>query len=243
LSVSRAIPLNTASAVRRSLCMRKLVLLIALFSGGAAAQPVTTGQFLLRIEPTRAGFTLQNMTADEGRLAKQHVQYLSSLLDSGKLSLAAQALDPKGLWGIIIVNAPNLETAQALLAGDPMVKANMFRGEAIPLRVVLEKPAEPPKPVVAVYPKVLESYSGTYKSDQIQLEIKAFVREGKLYLQATGQSEIAVQAVSATQFEFARAGIVVEFDSSSSFTLKQRGVNSHFHKVSRQSRNVVFPAK
>ena len=211
--------------------MRKLILLIALFSGGAVAQPATTGQFLLRIEPTRPGFTLQNMTADEGRLATQHVQYLSSLLDAGKLSLAAQVLDPKGFWGFTIVNAPNLETAQALLAGDPMIKANMFRGEAIPLRVVFEKPGEPPKPTVAVDPKVLESYSGTYKSDQIALEIKAFVRDGKLFLQATGQSEIAFQAVSATQFEFARAGIVVEFDSSSSFTLKQRGVSSRFKKV------------
>jgi hypothetical protein len=33
----------------------------------AVAQSAVTGQFLLRIEPTRSGFTLQNMTADEGR--------------------------------------------------------------------------------------------------------------------------------------------------------------------------------
>jgi uncharacterized protein YciI len=210
--------------------MRNLTLLIALFSGGALAQPATTGQFLLKIEPARTGFTLQNMTADEGHLATQHVQYLMSLLDSGKLSLAAQVFDPKGLWGIIIVNAPDRETARALLEADPMVNAKMFRGEVIPVRVVLEKPAEPAKPAVTVDPKTLESYSGTYKSDQIPLDIKAFVRDGKLFLQATGQPEFPLQAVSATQFEFARAGIVVEFDSSSSFTLKQRGSNSRFKK-------------
>jgi uncharacterized protein YciI len=210
--------------------MRNLTLLIALFSGGALAQPATTGQFLLKIEPTRSGFTLQNMTADEGRLATQHVQYLMSLVESGKLSLAAQVYDPKGLWGIIIVNAPDRETARALLEADPMVNAKMFRGEVIPVRVVLEKPAEPAKPAVTVDPKTLESYSGTYKSDQIPLDIKAFVRDGKLFLQATGQPEFPLQAVSATQFEFARAGIVVEFDSSSSFTLKQRGSNSRFKK-------------
>ncbi len=52
-----------------------LMLVIALFCIAAAAQPAATGQFLLKIEPTRAGFTLQNMTAEEARLASQHVQY------------------------------------------------------------------------------------------------------------------------------------------------------------------------
>jgi uncharacterized protein YciI len=122
--------------------MRRLLSIAVLFSGAAIAQPAATGQFLLRIEPTRAGFTLQNMNAEEARLAAQHFQYLKSLHDSGKLSLAAQAFDPKGFWGIVIVNAPDRETARALLDGDPMVKANTFRGEVIPLRVVFEKPAE-----------------------------------------------------------------------------------------------------
>ena len=213
--------------------MRKLIVLLALFAGGALAQPAT-GQFLLRIEPTRPGFTLLNMTAEEGRLAAQHVQYLMSLLDSGKLSLGAQVLDPKGLWGIIIVNAPDRETARALLDADPMVKATMFRGEVLPLRVVLEKPTEAAKPAVAVDPKTLESYAGTYKSEQIPLDVKALVRDGKLFLQATGQPELPLKAVSATQFEFAQAGIVVEFDSPSSFTLKQRGVSSRFKKTVAQ---------
>jgi len=150
------------------------------------------------------------------------------------MSLAAQVFDPKGLWGIIIVNAPDRETARVLLDGDPMVKANVFRGEVIPVRVVLEKPAEAAKPAATVDPKTLESYSGTYNSDQIPLDIKAFVRDGKLFLQATGQPELPLKAVSATQFEFAQAGIVVEFDSSSSFTLKQRGVSSRFKKAVAQ---------
>ena len=213
--------------------MRKPILLTALLAGAALAQPGTPGQFLLRIEPTRAGFTLQNMTADEGRLATQHLQYLMSLLDSGKLSLAAQVFDPKGLWGIIIVNAPDRETARALLDGDPMLKANMFRGDVLPVRVVLEKSADA-KPAATVDLKTLASYSGTYTSDQIPIAIKAFVKDGKLFLQATGQPELALKPTSATQFEFAPAGIVVEFDSSSSFTLKQGGRTSLFKKSETQ---------
>ena len=214
--------------------MRKVILLIALFSGGALAQPAETGQYLLRLEPTRPGFTLQNMSAEEARLAPQHMQYLKSLFDSGKLSLAAQVFDPKGLWGIVIVNAPDRDTARGLLDGDPGVKGKMFRGEVIPLRVVLQKAAEPATPGATVDLKILESYSGTYKSEQIPLEIKAFVKDGKLYMQATGQPDFPLKAASATQFEFAQAGIIVEFDSSSSFTLKQGGRNSVFKKAAAQ---------
>ncbi len=140
--------------------MRKLILLAGLLAGAALAQPAATGQFLLRLEPTRAGFTLQNMNAEEARLATQHAQYLKSLLDSGKLSLAAQVFDPKGFWGIVIVNAPDLETARALLDGDPMVKANMFRGEVIPLRVVFEKPAEATKTSPAVSAELEGDWEG-----------------------------------------------------------------------------------
>lgn len=150
--------------------MRNLILLATLFSGGALAQSPATGQFLLRIEPNRAGFTLQNMTPDESRLAAQHVQYLKSLLDSGKMTLAAQAFDPKGLWGIVIVNAPDRETATALLEADPMVKAKMFRGEVIPLRVVFERvEVQKTSPAVSAelegdWEGVIESMRGNIKA-------------------------------------------------------------------------------
>ncbi len=210
-----------------------VILLSACFSIAAFAQPASTGQFLLRIEPTRAGFTLQNMSADEARLATEHVQYLKSLLDSGKLSLAAQVFDPKGFWGMVIVNAPDQQTASALLDADPMIKGKMFRGEALPLRVVLQKTVET-APAAKVDLKILESYSGNYKSDQMPLAIKVSVKEGQLYFQGTGQPEFPLKAASATQFSFAQAGVVVDFDSSSSFTLKQGGASHRFKKAPEQ---------
>ena len=214
--------------------MPKLILVGALFASVALAQPMATGQFLLRLDPTRAGFTLQNATPEEAGLAAQHLTYLMSLLDSGKLSLAAQVLDPKGLWGIVIVNAVDRETAAALLDGDPAVKGKMFRGEVLPLRVVLERPAQAPKPDTAVDLKTLESYAGKYQSDQMSLEIKAFVKDGKLYLQATGQPAFPLKASSDTHFEFAPAGVVIEFDSAASFTITQGGRATLFKKAVEQ---------
>ncbi len=94
--------------------------------------------------------------------------------------------------------------------------------------------AHEPVAAPAIDPKVLESYAGTYKTDQIPLDIKVFVREGKLYMQATGQPEFAPKPKSPTVFEFAPAHLEVEFDSAASFTLKQGGMNLKFKKAVTQ---------
>jgi len=123
--------------------MKKLLLLATLLSASAFAQPPMVGQYLLRVEPVRAGFTFQNMTDDERRLLTEHAAYLKGLLDQGKLTLAGQAFDPKGLFGIIVVNASNPQEAAALLNGDPGVKGKVFRGEAVPFRTVFFSAAAP----------------------------------------------------------------------------------------------------
>lgn len=91
--------------------------------------------------------------------------------------------------------------------------------------------AHEPAPPVVVDAKVLESYTGSYKTETIPLDIKVFVKEGQLYLQATGQPEFLTKALSATRFAFAPAQIEVEFDSADSFTLKQGGQNIKFKKA------------
>jgi len=94
--------------------------------------------------------------------------------------------------------------------------------------------AHEPAPAFVVDAKTLEAYAGTYKSDKIPLDIKVFSKEGKLYMQATGQPEFALKPKSATQFEFAQAQVEVEFDSSASFTLKQGGASYGFKKAVTQ---------
>ena len=94
--------------------------------------------------------------------------------------------------------------------------------------------AHEPAAPVEVDAKLLDSYVGTYKTEQFPLDIKVFVKEGKLYIQATGQPELALKAKSTTAFEFAPAHIEVEFDSAASFTLKQGGMNLKFKKAVTQ---------
>jgi ankyrin repeat protein len=94
--------------------------------------------------------------------------------------------------------------------------------------------AHEPAAPMAVDAKLLDSYAGTYKTEQFPLDIKVFVKEGKLYMQATGQPEFTPKPKSPTVFEFAPAHLEVEFDSAASFTLKQGGMNIKFKKAVTQ---------
>jgi hypothetical protein len=136
-------------------------------------------------------------------------------------------------------NADLVETF--LAAGKPSqpaldkAYAAALDGKQTEVAALLKKAgAREPAPAFAVDAKALEAYAGAYKSDQLPLDIKVFVKEGALFMQATGQSEFPLKANSATQFEFAAARVEVEFDSASSFTLKQGGLSFRFKKAVTQ---------
>jgi hypothetical protein len=89
--------------------------------------------------------------------------------------------------------------------------------------------AQEPAPGVQVDVKTLESYAGNYTSEQFPLDVKVFVKDGKLYMQPG--PEFALKARSATSFESAPARLEVEFDSAGSFLVKQGGTTTKFKKV------------
>jgi Ankyrin repeats (3 copies) len=91
--------------------------------------------------------------------------------------------------------------------------------------------AHEPAPPVTVDAAVLASYAGTYKSEQIPIDIKVFVKEGKLYAQAAGQSEFPTKPLSPTRFAFAPAQLELEFDGADGFALKQGGQTYKFKKA------------
>jgi len=109
-----------------------------------------------------------------------------------------------------------------------------MQGKQAEIAAVLKKAgAREPAPAVAVDPKVLETYAGSYKAEQFPAEIKVFVRDGKLFVQATGQSEFAPKPVSQTHFEFAQAQLEIDFDAPGAFTLKQGGGSMKFKKAAQ----------
>jgi hypothetical protein len=146
-------------------------------------------------------------------------QQLKDVADAGQFDLV-QAVLQKGKPG-----QPALDGAyETALADNKKEVADLLKQAGA---------HEPPPPVV-VDPKVLESYAGTFKTDQIPLDIKVFVKEGKLYLQATGQDAFAPKAKSPNVFVMAAYNLEVEFDSPNSFTMKQGGGTFKFKKTVTQ---------
>jgi hypothetical protein len=94
--------------------------------------------------------------------------------------------------------------------------------------------AHEPPPPVAIDAKVLESYVGNYKTDQLPFDVKVFLKDGKLNFQATGQDAFAPKPKSPTAFAYPQYGLEIEFDSAAGFTLKQGGQTFKFKKALAQ---------
>lgn len=93
--------------------------------------------------------------------------------------------------------------------------------------------AQEPAPPVSVDPKTLDSYAGMYRGDPTPVEIKVFVRDKALFVQATGQQEFAPKPVSTTRFVLSAAQLEIEFDGAGGFTLKQGGGTMKFKKAAQ----------
>lgn len=77
----------------------------------------------------------------------------------------------------------------------------------------------------------IERYVGIYSSTQLPLKITITIKDSALVAQGTGQSPFPLEAIAKNTFEFARAGIVIQFDSTKSeFTLHQGGRSFFFTK-------------
>lgn len=99
----------------------------------AAPQP-PTAFFLVRLLPPRPSF-IQDMTESERRVMGEHVQYWKGLLQAGTAHAFGPVADPKGAWGVGIleVRAGEAEVRE-LEAKDPAVASRSgFRYEILPM--------------------------------------------------------------------------------------------------------------
>jgi uncharacterized protein len=84
--------------------------------------------WLIRIIPPRPTFD-KDSTPAEDALMNQHFAYWKDLNDKGICIFGGPVLDPKGVFGIIVVRAATKDEASALAAGDPSVKAGLNKNE------------------------------------------------------------------------------------------------------------------
>lgn len=89
---------------------------------------------------------------------------------------------------------------------------------------------------IVVNSDMIDKYPGEYTSREFPLMITVSKSGATLTAQATGQGAFPLEAKSATVFEFAASGIVMEFDAAKKgMTLKQNG---HTYTFSKKESNI-----
>ena len=99
--------------------------------------------FLCQLRPPRPSF-MADMTPDERGLMLAHQQYMRPYVESGMVIALGPVADPKGGWGLGLVEALDRSEVERLPAGDPVVLAGRgFAYEIHPIpQMILGRGAE-----------------------------------------------------------------------------------------------------
>ena len=100
-----------------------------------AAKPM---QFFLKLIPPRRTFP-SDMTEQESQLMTAHAAYWAGLFKAGKVLIIGPVMDPKGAWGMGVIEAASQAEAQQMAENDPSVKAGLNKVELSPMHVFLRK--------------------------------------------------------------------------------------------------------
>jgi uncharacterized protein YciI len=90
--------------------------------------------FLLKLVPPRPTFP-EDMTEAEGKVMAEHAVYWKGLTDKGIVLVFGPVLDPKGTWGMGVVEVETEADARAIIANDPVSKSGLGAYEISPMRV------------------------------------------------------------------------------------------------------------
>ncbi len=96
--------------------------------------------FLCKLIPPRPTFA-QDMKDAEANLMQEHVAYWKGLMERGLVIVFGPVADPKGTYGIAILEVEDEVDVNALGMNDPTIRANVgFSFQVYPMeRVVLRK--------------------------------------------------------------------------------------------------------
>ena len=83
---------------------------------------------------------VMDMNEEEKKLMQQHSIFWNDLLAKGTALVYGPVLDPKGPYGLAIIEADTEGTAQALCKSDPTIQANLHTYELYPMHVFMGQP-------------------------------------------------------------------------------------------------------
>jgi uncharacterized protein YciI len=92
--------------------------------------------FFLKLIAPRPTFAM-DMDDSEKKMMNEHVLYWKGRQDQGEVLVFGPVFDPKGPYGMGIVDVADEAGARAFIANDPAMKAGVgFTGEIYPMRAV-----------------------------------------------------------------------------------------------------------
>ena len=92
--------------------------------------------FVLKLLPNRPTFA-QDMTPEERDIMLQHVAYWTDLMNKGFVLAFGPVIDPKGVYGLGIVEVDNEEQVNSFISNDPAIQINHY--EVNPMMAVVPK--------------------------------------------------------------------------------------------------------
>jgi uncharacterized protein YciI len=99
--------------------------------------------FLCRLNAPRPNFAFE-MTDDERAVMQTHAGYWRELVAKGSAVLFGPVMDPKGPWGLGILEAADETAARALSDADPVMKADRgFSTDIMPVHIPVIRGAAP----------------------------------------------------------------------------------------------------
>jgi uncharacterized protein YciI len=92
--------------------------------------------FFMKLIPPRPTFA-QDMTADERKIMDEHGAYWTDLQSKGFAIVFGPVIDPKGSWGMGVIEADDESQVQGFKENDPTVKAGTHAMEIYPMKAVI----------------------------------------------------------------------------------------------------------
>jgi uncharacterized protein YciI len=79
-----------------------------------------------------------DMTADERMSMQRHAEYWKSHMNKGAVHVYGPVMDPKGAFGMGVIEAADMNAAQQFAAADPVMKEKIgFTIEISPMRAIV----------------------------------------------------------------------------------------------------------
>jgi uncharacterized protein YciI len=104
----------------------------------ADPRQIPQGVFAYTLHPTRLAMLTEGATAEERALAGAHWVYSQELLTRGVVIFAGRTMiTTADSFALMVIRAPSLDAARAIVADDPAVRGGVFRSTVYPYQPML----------------------------------------------------------------------------------------------------------